>query len=557
MMEYISVMEQFDLISELGLPPPSSSSSSSSSSVEHQHGKDDNESTSPAVAEVPKPHSGRLFANIDWKTSSTSTNTTTDPFPDLKIQIVNEIVNTGGTIHVNDIPTDTGKEISVEEFHNILLDAIEEKEEEEPTPSRPLKRAKVEVDDDDTIIQKKERKEVVLIDVRNTFEHAIGHFVHPHLTTANNGSGVSLEDNDNNIDGNNEGNKNQEAPTTSSSSNNHRNQQQQPKPAINPNTVTFSHFDSTFCSQYSESLKDKKVLMYCTGGIRCVKASAMLKQRGVQDVSHLSGGIHRYLERYGSNGFYKGKMFVFDQRIALDADDMMLKREEEEEVDDVGGGEDNSDSGDNAVASKAVLDGTKSNEQQQQQQKANDVVGKCIECNNPYDEISGANLCTVCRDLLLICPSCRDKLDEFHCERHQTWKNAYFTFLERYTTEQLQYQKDKLQVLHDSCPPKKHKNVRKTLRKQMNKIDTRINDIVEGKAVVEPNAKRRCRTCFESNDICDGRCWGFWRQSQAPKTMTPEPIVEVKIGDRVTIGPNWNQIRLGYKDARLGTVTNI
>lgn len=40
--------------------------------------------------------------------------------------------------------------------------------------------------------------------------------------------------------------------------------------------------------------------------------------------------------------------------------------------------------------------------------------------------------------------------------------------------------------------------------------------------------------------------------------MTPEPIVEVKIEDRVTVGPNWNQIRLGYKDARLlGTVTNI
>jgi hypothetical protein len=99
--------------------------------------------------------------------------------------------------------------------------------------------------------------------------------------------------------------------------------------------------------------------------------------------------------------------------------------------------------------------------------------------------------------------------------------------------------------------------VRKTLRKQINKIDTRINDIVEGKAVVEPNANRRCRTCFESNDICDGLCFGFWRQSQAPKTVTPEPMVEVKIGDRVTIGPNWNQIRLGYKDARLGTVTNI
>ena len=46
-----------------------------------------------------------------------------DPFPDLKIQIVKEIVNTGGAINVDEIPIDTGKEISAEEFHGILLDA--------------------------------------------------------------------------------------------------------------------------------------------------------------------------------------------------------------------------------------------------------------------------------------------------------------------------------------------------------------------------------------------------------------------------------------------------
>ena len=89
-MEYMNVMEQFDLISELGLPP---SSSSSSSSVDH-HGRDNDDSTSPAATEeeVPKPHNGRLFANIDWKTSTyTTTTTTKDPFPDVKIQIVNEI----------------------------------------------------------------------------------------------------------------------------------------------------------------------------------------------------------------------------------------------------------------------------------------------------------------------------------------------------------------------------------------------------------------------------------------------------------------------------------
>ena len=159
-----------------------------------------------------------------------------------------------------------------------------------------LKRAKV---DNDT----KQKKEVVLIDVRNTFEHAIGHFIHP---TSNR---VAL-------DGNTQSdNKDMDdASTTKATTSNTTTATDSPTtPAINPNTVTFSHFDSTFCSQYSESLTDKQVLMYCTGGIRCVKTSAMLKQRGVEDVSHLSGGIHRYLEKYGKDGFYKGKVFVFSR----------------------------------------------------------------------------------------------------------------------------------------------------------------------------------------------------------------------------------------------------
>eukprot|EP00986_Skeletonema_menzelii_P021176 scaffold33469_cov177-Skeletonema_menzelii.AAC.2 len=522
--EYIERMERFDLIRELGMPPPPPSA-------------DD-------VVETPNEGNGHLFANIDWKTSTNKNNNKSSspsavvvgPFPDLKIQIVKEIVNTGGAIHVDEIPFDTGKEISAEEFHAILLDATQQQKKHhsyntniddvdsittnanEDNEGHPLKK-KQRVDT--TLEQTK--KEVVLIDVRNTFEHAIGHFIHPTTTTTT--SRVPTLDN-----------------TTGTL----------PTPAINPNTVTFSHFDSTFCSQNSESLKDKKVLMYCTGGIRCIKASAMLKQRGVEDVSHLSGGIHRYLERYGKDGFYKGKVFVFDQRVALDADSMLVVRKEEEEED--GGG--------------AV--GETSGGRQQDQKDDDDVVGKCIECNIPYDEISGANLCSVCRDLILICPSCRDTLYEFHCERHQRWKDAYFTFLERFTVDELEKQKEGLQSLHDSfyLPAKKHKNVRKTLRKQIEKIDARVNDIKEGNAVVEQNAKRRCRTCFESDDICDGRCWGFWKHTQSShhgqgNGNTLVPILEVKVGDRVTIGPNWNEIRLGSRGGsqqdpiRLGTVVNI
>jgi len=503
MKEYIETMEKFDLIGELGLPAASE------------------------LEVMPKAGKGRLFANIDWKISTT-TNTSIDPFPDLKIQIVKEIVNTGGAINVDEIPLDTGKEISAEEFHNILLQAQESnsvsmvaagdadvKEEDQP----PLKKQK--------LIRS---KEIVLIDVRNTFEHAIGHFIHPTsdrvklLDNKNCKSDESKDDKDN--DKGDASNIKAAAITTTAAATTLTDSS---TPAINPNTVTFSHFNSTFCSQYSESLKDKKVLMYCTGGIRCVKASAMLKQRGVEDVSHLSGGIHRYLEKYGENGFYKGKVFVFDQRVALDVDQLR-------------------------------------GEEQQHQQK--DVVGKCIECYRPYDEISGANLCAVCRDLILICPSCRNRLHEFHCDRHQSWKHAYFTFLERFTSDELQTQKEKLQLLHDYSylPAAKHKNVRKTLRKQMEKIDARLNDLKEGNAIVEQNARRRCRTCFESDNICDGRCWGFWKHSQSPQEqsgngMTLMPIMEVKVGDRVTVGPNWNEIRLGSRgseeDPRLGTVVDI
>jgi UPF0176 protein len=62
--------------------------------------------------------------------------------------------------------------------------------------------------------------------------------------------------------------------------------------------------------------KDKKVLMYCTGGIRCEKFSALMKQQGWQDVNQLEGGILKYRKDEGGEHF-KGKCFVFDDRLAV------------------------------------------------------------------------------------------------------------------------------------------------------------------------------------------------------------------------------------------------
>jgi UPF0176 protein len=69
--------------------------------------------------------------------------------------------------------------------------------------------------------------------------------------------------------------------------------------------------------------KDKKVLMYCTGGIRCEKFSVLMKERGWEDVNQLHGGILRYAKEEGGE-HYRGKCFVFDDRLVVpvNEDDM-------------------------------------------------------------------------------------------------------------------------------------------------------------------------------------------------------------------------------------------
>jgi UPF0176 protein len=63
-------------------------------------------------------------------------------------------------------------------------------------------------------------------------------------------------------------------------------------------------------------LRDKTVVTVCTGGIRCEKASGFLKRNGFNDVYQLYGGIHTYMEKY-PNQHFKGKLYVFDNRITM------------------------------------------------------------------------------------------------------------------------------------------------------------------------------------------------------------------------------------------------
>lgn len=432
--DFIEEVEDFDLLRDLPSPP----------------------SQKQLVASTDDYH---IFRDIDWKTSTNSHEEIIEPFPDLKVSLVKEIISSGGAVSVNDLHM-TGQHLSPTEFHEIL--------------SRP------------------DNKDVVLIDVRNTFEYDIGHFVNPHTQ----------------------------------------------EHAMNPKLTTFSHFDSTFCAPKSDELKNKQVLMYCTGGIRCEKASVMLKQRGVSNVSQLKGGIHRYLEEFGDKGFFRGRNFVFDQRVSMTPAECYIEKNEGEEKD-------------------ASLDLYSI----QQETTREAVIGKCVECEAPFDELCGSRVCTVCRDLVLVCPKCEAKLPEYHCDRHISWRKCYFTFLNRYSICELQAQKELIKELMDSeyVPASEHRNVRKTLSKQMTKLAERIKDIQSGTATVDRNAQRRCRTCMELRTICDGRCWGFWKRkvSLTVQDEQLEPILPISIGDKVEPGPQWNELRLGPKRQKIGTVQEI
>jgi len=92
------------------------------------------------------------------------------------------------------------------------------------------------------------------------------------------------------------------------------------KNAINPKTNTFREFPDYVKANLNKN-KHKKVAMFCTGGIRCEKSTAYLKQQGFDEVYHLQGGILKYLEEVPEEAsMWQGECFVFDNRVAVDHD---------------------------------------------------------------------------------------------------------------------------------------------------------------------------------------------------------------------------------------------
>ena len=159
--------------------------------------------------------------------------------------------------------------------------------------------------------------------------------------------------------------------------------------AVDLQLDTFRDFPKAI-EQLPEGYKDKQIVMYCTGGIRCETASAVLRSRGVKGhVVQLSGGIHRYLESFpGSKSLYLGKNFVFDARRT---DGLIGKGS----------------------------------------------VGRCDRCGVQHDEYFDETqskeriCCHICKVLVLICPSCENSKMPFYCDEHAVWRSASTEWVEK------------------------------------------------------------------------------------------------------------------------------
>lgn len=130
------------------------------------------------------------------------------------------------------------------------------------------------------------------------------------------------------------------------------------KNAVVPDTQTSRDFIDELDSGKYDDLKDKPVVTYCTGGIRCEILSSLMKNRGFQEVYQMDGGIVKYGEQYGDDGLWEGSLRVFDDRMTVDFSDQAK------------------------------------------------TVGSCSHCQQPTSNYENCALAS-CNDLVLICQDCK------------------------------------------------------------------------------------------------------------------------------------------------------
>ncbi len=140
------------------------------------------------------------------------------------------------------------------------------------------------------------------------------------------------------------------------------------KDAIVPDTNTTHDFISELESGKYDDIKDKPVVTYCTGGIRCEVLSSLMKNRGFEEVYQIDGGIVKYGEAYTDDGLWEGSLRVFDDRIKVEFSDHAK------------------------------------------------TIGECVHCQGKTSNYENCAW-VACNDLVLICENC--KIDEsrlFHTE---------------------------------------------------------------------------------------------------------------------------------------------
>ena len=203
----------------------------------------------------------------------------------------------------------------------------------------------------------------------------------------------------------------------------------------------------------------------------------------MKHVKHLKGGIHKYLEEFGSEdgGIWKGRNFVFDGRQAASAEE-----------------------------TRSGKDGNTPTVAPRDPAGRGEIVGKCVNCGKRHDTFAPQCVCTVCREPTLTCTECQTQLVEYHCRNHLHLQTCYFSDLDHFSEDALKAQLDGLQLaLADIAVGRRFRQKRKTLQKQCKRVSQRLHDFENrnGTPATCP-VSSKCRNCGDIE--CSGRCWGFF-----------------------------------------------
>jgi UPF0176 protein len=136
--------------------------------------------------------------------------------------------------------------------------------------------------------------------------------------------------------------------------------------AIVPDTRTTPDFFTELESGKYDHLKDKPIVTYCTGGIRCEVLSVLMKNRGFNEVYQMDGGVVRYGETFKDDGLWDGSLYVFDRRLKVDFS------------------------------------------------KDTKILGSCQHCEGPSNQFYNCDV-TTCRVRIILCDTCVDELPGILC----------------------------------------------------------------------------------------------------------------------------------------------